>query len=348
VSGCDLLLALSGGAGLGLGHVMRGAALAEVARERGLSLRVALAGDACAAAALARELPGVPLTPWGSPQDLLGARWVAFDTRREIAPDLAAVRRAGGRSLVLDRLDCRDAADLTVLPALHAPRVEHPRVLQGARYLVLCAALRAQGAAPDGEPRRGLLVSLGGADPLGLTGRLAGALTRALARAAAPGPTPEVSGVLGPAFPRRAELGAELSRLGWRVYEAPSRRELLALARGSWGAVVGFGTSVYDLAFLGVPMLYLTHHEADAEDAERLSARGIGAPGGEGPRFDPERFERALARTLLDPAWRERAAGRGRSLVGDGRGAHRILDSLEAAARPGAAPERASELRGSP
>ncbi len=344
MSGCDLVLALSGGAGLGLGHVMRGAAIAEAAQGRGLAVRVALWGDACAAEALRAELPGVAQAPWRSARDLLGAPWVAFDTRREIALDLAAVRRAGGRSLVLDRLGYEDAADLSVLPALHAPPREHPRVLQGAPWLVLSSALRALAGPVPEPPGRRLLVSLGGADPLGLTGLLAAPLSRGLARW--PGPPPEVHAVLGPGFRQRARLGARLARAGWRVHEAPSRRELLALARGSLGAVLGFGTSVYDLAFLGVPMLYLTHHAADREDAERLAGLGIGALAGEGPTFDAQRFEAALAGTLGHPGWRERAARRGRVLLGDGRGADRILDALQAAAP--AAAGRAPALRGAP
>jgi spore coat polysaccharide biosynthesis predicted glycosyltransferase SpsG len=329
VIACDLALAVSGGTGLGLGHLMRAAALAESARERGLAVRVAIDGDQRAAEALRAELPGVELGRWRDAGDLRGARWVAFDTRREIAAELAAVRRAGSRALVLDRLDFLDAADLTVVPALHAPPLAHPRLRMGAPWLVVGSAVRELRAAPAAPPRRALLVSLGGADPLGLTARLAAPLARVAARWPGPAAPPEIHCALGPAFARRAALAAELAALGWRVHDAPPRRALLSLARGALGAVVGFGTSVYDLAFLGVPMVYLTHHAGDRPDAERLAALGIGALAAEGPAFDPPAFERAVAATLPDAGWRARASARGLALAGDGLGTRRILDLLE-------------------
>ncbi len=134
--------------------------------------------------------------------------------------------------------------------------------------------------------------------------------------------------MLGPAFRDRAQLASSLRGKGWQVHEAPSRSDLAGLMNRSLFCVTGFGTTVYDLAYLGVPMIYLTHHRSDTEDASRLSTQGIGTLGADGSAFDGTKFRGVLSRTLLDPSWRARSSARGRELLGDGKGGDRILDAL--------------------
>lgn len=317
----DLLLVASGGAGVGLGHVMRSAEIAREARSRGLRCAVALRGDAAAREALAKALPGLDAGDWHGPTDVAGrAPWTVFDTRDALDAELGAVARAGGRSVVLDRTDHRDGATWTVLPVLHADGPHHPRVLAGAPWCIVPEAVRRAAPPPD-DTRDVLLVTLGGADPRGLTERVAAPLAEALG----PGHG-AVCAVVGPAFARRAERAHALAELGFRVLEAPGRDEMVAWMRRAWGAVVGFGTAVLELGFLGVPMVHVAHHGEDAAGAVRLAARGVGASAGFGGALEPAAFGALLRRTLLDPAWRRDAAQRGREQVGQGRGAAHLID----------------------
>ena len=325
-----LRFAVSGGSGVGLGHVMRCAAIAADARARGLRVTFALDGDEHAEEALRGEIPGAHVEAWKEARDLARPTdWVVFDSRRDLIPHLRAARRASARTAVLDRLDYLEEADVSVLPVLHAAPSDHPRVMQGARYCVTAPAVRDLDPTPYRVATRNVvLVTLGGADPLALTARVTPEVARCLSTWPENEPRRELHCVIGPAFRDRAQLARTLRGQHWHVHEAPSRSELAEMMNRSLFCVVGFGTTVYDLAYMGVPMVYVTHHRSDTEDACRLSEQGIGMLGANGSSFDAVEFRGVLARTLLDPDWRVRSSARGRELLRDGNGGGRILDEL--------------------
>src|SRR6185437_15449970 len=96
---------VSGGAGVGLGHVMRVAALADEARRHGHGVTVVVRGDSAARAALAAELPGAAIEQWQKPEDAVSqASAVVIDSPDDIAAELTSARQRGVRSLVLDRI----------------------------------------------------------------------------------------------------------------------------------------------------------------------------------------------------------------------------------------------------
>lgn len=326
IGAVDLLLAAEGGAEHGLGHVMRCAALAIEARNRGLRIAIALRGDAAARDVLASESLAAAVRPWTSRLFPPGvaASAVVFDARGAIAPALHEAAASGARTLVLDRLDLQDVADWTVLPGVHGAPVRHPRVRQGASWCVIAPELRSVRRAAFELDRHRALVTLGGADPRCLTARVADELAAALG----PDGASRVDVVLGAAFRDVGLVARQLAERGFVPHLAPTRRRLAALAGRAAFAVCGFGTTVYELAFLGVPMLYLTHREADVEDARRLEGLGIGRFAGCAAGFAPERLREALDAAALAPAWRRASAARGRALLDEGGGAARILDLL--------------------
>lgn len=329
----DVRFVVSGGSEIGLGHVMRCATIATEARARGLRVGFALRGDERAACALAHDLPGIELADWHDAAAVVrDTRALVFDTRDAIGDELALARATGVRSLVLDRTDHFDAADWSVLPVLHAPRIVHPRVRQGGRWCVLSPAFRGLGVPPYPGERDGVLVTLGGADPLDLTSRIAAELREILCEPAAPASL-RADFVIGAAFAERPRLEQELRAQGWRVHAPLSRRAMCALMSRARFALVGFGTTLCELAFMGVPALTLTHHESDLPDAARLEALGIARSAGFGGAFDPARFRDALRSSLFDSDWCRRASTRGRTLLGDGAGAGRIVDLLVAPQR---------------
>jgi spore coat polysaccharide biosynthesis predicted glycosyltransferase SpsG len=324
VSHPDLRCVVSGGPAEGLGHAMRAAALAAEARRRGLGVAFAVAGDA-ARAAVARELPGVPIEAWtGAAPPAPVARWSVFDTTQPLAAALDAVRKQRGRTLVLDRVDQLEACDLCVLPVAHAAPLSHPRLLQGAEYCVLAPLFRAAPVPDHPGTRDLLLVTLGGADPRGLTPAVCAAAERAGLLAGG------LSGhcVVGPAFTGAPGLAQALCERGWSVHSGVSREAMRELMARAQGAVAGFGTTLYELAWMGVPCVFLTHHARDVADAARLEARGFGASAGFGGELEAGPLCALLARTLGDAAWRARASAAGRARLGDGDGAGRILEAM--------------------
>jgi len=322
---------VSGGAGLGLGHVMRTAVLAAEARRQGHGITLVVRGDASAHAALAAELPGAPVESWREPDSAVSTgSAVLIDSPEDIGAELIMARQRGMRSLVLDRTDHLDTADATVLPILHGPSINHPRLFQGAEFVSIAPAVRAADTAPYPGDRSIALITAGGADPLGMTMPLTEALTALLRDR--PG-APVVHVVVGPAFAGSDSLARRLAQHSAAIHRALPRAALAALMARSRFALTGFGTSVYDLAVLGTPVVYWTHRTADLEAAARLEARGIGASGGNGSKLSFETIATTMRDTVLRDDWCLDASVRARALVGPGDGARAVLRLLAGESR---------------
>ena len=312
-----------------MGHLMRCAEILGEAHARGWRVGLALDGDEAARDVLDRTLPGLVPSPWSSPASVAGrARWTLFDTRSPCAPSIAAVAEAGGRTVVLDRTDVVDEATFTVLPILHAEPLDHPRVRTGGPWCIVSETVRAGGRAEPEAERDALLVTFGGADPLGLTAPWSHAVADVLDGWRG-GPPPTLHVVIGPAFEAPERVAEAIRPLGAVIHHGPTHAELAALMRRSHGALVGFGTAVYELAWLGVPMVYVTHHADDRPHAGRLADLGVGGSGGFGSDLDAAAFGARLGTTLFDPDWRAATSASGQRQLGDGHGSARLLDLLE-------------------
>ncbi len=321
----DLRFVTSGGAAEGIGHLARCAEIAREARARGLRVELAVRGDT----SVRSVLGDLPVVDWTAPSRLAAdTRWLAFDTKQPIDSELRRARRAGTRSLVLDRLDHLERADWTVIPALHAPPLQHPRLSAGASWVPLPPPLRRPQLPPYPGTRDALVVSLGGSDPRSLTAPVCRAVDEALDRTPPPEGWPTRHVLLGPAIADRDALAAQLLGRGWTVHPRLEPQALGALLARSRGAVVAFGTTILQLAHLGVPTVYVTHRAEDVPDAVRLEAIGVGRLGADGGFFARDELVGALRKSLFDAEWCLRASSRGRALAGDGRGAARLVDRL--------------------
>jgi len=317
---------VSGGAGLGLGHVMRTAVLAAEARRQGHGVTLVVRGDAAAHAALAAEVPGAPIESWGEAAAAVSTSGaIIIDSPEEIGAELGLARQRGVRSVVLDRTDHLDHADATVLPILHGPSIQHPRLFQGAEFVAIAPAVRAADTVAYPDDRSIALITAGGADPVGLTAPLAEALTTVLQDRAG---APAIHVVVGPAFASADALARQLAHSHVYVHRALPRAGLAALMARSRFALTGFGTTIYDLAVLGTPAVYWTHRPTDLEAARRLEARGIGACGGDGTRLTPAAVTAVLAETVLRDGWCVECSARGRALVAPADGARAVLRLL--------------------
>jgi spore coat polysaccharide biosynthesis predicted glycosyltransferase SpsG len=344
----DLKLCVTGGRAHGLGHVFRTTAIAQEAIDAGLRVAYALDGDEDARRLVVAELPTAQVESWCPQSSSVGesAKWFLFDTKRPIAKSLSRVRSLGAKSLVLDRLDHADHADLTIIPALHQAPYLHPRVRQGSQFCVLSHHFLDR-SPPQPETTPYLLLSLGGADPGKISTRVAQDLAHCLELRGGLLNQIEVRFVVGPAFGERPKLEAQIDRYGWRVERAPSRAAFAQLLHGATLAVLGFGISIYEAAYLGVPAIYITHHAEDIAGARRMESFGLGRFGASLHSYESARVRAALGFALNDARWRGRASQRGREVMGTGRGAHRILSELELASELPSGAARKNQSAGS-
>jgi spore coat polysaccharide biosynthesis predicted glycosyltransferase SpsG len=289
-----ILLHAEGDARTGLGHLVRMVAVAgELAGEHSVHLAsasphlhavVSELSPWSAAAFSLHELPPSDVMPWDRGEALsadLAALVGTLDAALLVSDGKASygtrafegVRGAGkARVVLVDNVHAaRDCFDVLVLPTCHADpaivaAVGEARVRTGPAWTFLHPAVKALRDAPRGE-RRGVFVSMGGADPNGLTLR---ALEHLLAQSSEP-----IVAVVGPANRHRASiqaLAAEAPRVRL-VSGSPASQEALA---SSNHALCAFGITAYEAIALGVPLVVVPHDERVDGDMERFAAAFAG------------------------------------------------------------------------
>jgi spore coat polysaccharide biosynthesis predicted glycosyltransferase SpsG/RimJ/RimL family protein N-acetyltransferase len=324
----------------GLGHLMRVLAVAEEAVARGWAVRIAGDLDDAALARIPRAVPTavaehVPLGEAGSSLRRLVGAWrpsvLHLDT---YWLDEAAVPAGPLVSNVQDAPFGVRPADLVIDPNLGAEsRLAAPGPgrfhLVGTSAMLVRRQVRDASRAARPERGRGVLVVLGGTDPHRLTTRV----VEALARLREP---PELTVVTPPdQLPelQRLAAGSRGIRLTGFLDDLPAEAAAHDLV------VSAAGTSVWDLAHLGVPTAIVAVTENQrAGYAAAVAAgitRGLGLP----PHSDLDEQVAGLAPLLADRATLARQAERGRALV-DGLGTWRVVSAWEQLAGPGPIPER--------
>ena len=333
-------LVVEGGPRIGFGHLMRSGAIAAEAIRRGLAVRAFLRGDSSARTKLAEASGCREILDWEAwPSDPLGSLML-IDLPGDKTPWLERAAERGIPAVVLDDARARGRAALTICPALHEVPVEAPDLVAGPRYTVLSRGHLETPRVPL-DDRDELLLSLGGADPHRATFRVAPLIERLLDEEAVAPRIRTRHAVLGPGFPDPdGGAGATLDKGGWQVHHALPIEAMAQRMARSRIAVIGFGTSLGELAWLGTPHLSITHHEHDDAHARRLEACGIGMHLGFAPRLDPAYVTCRLRTALADDAWQSTSAELALAALEDGRGSSRIVERL-AGLLPSPASDRA-------
>jgi spore coat polysaccharide biosynthesis predicted glycosyltransferase SpsG len=197
----------------------------------------------------------------------------------------------------------------------------HTRFLLGPRFIPLRAEFAEAPVRTTSEVRR-LLVTVGGADPTGVTGRLLGSVARALPGAA-------IDVVIGPLTRRIPDIG---SSPAVALHEDP--KDMRALMLGADLAISGGGQTLYELAATATPAVGLRLADNQTLNLTNLQAEGTLLWAGDVSDDDVEaRLASALTAVAGSRARREEMGRRGRALV-DGGGAVRVAGAIldEAAA----------------
>ncbi len=330
----DVDFILAGGATHGLGHVMRCAALASAARRRGWASRAYLDGDRTAGdrwrIATGQRRPEA-WSDW-SAEDAACVTFV--DHPGDKGRWLSRLSQSGTRIVVLDDARFRSLADLTICPALHhlPTDISHEktdsRMLFGPRFAILAEIHLVTPSRPH-STRNKLLLSLGGADPHQLTPRVAPILASVLNDSEVLHGIRTRHVVLGPAFADPDRLARKFEDSDWQIHRALDGLAMARLMAESKLAVMGFGTSLSELAWHGTPFLSITHHASDDPLARSLERQGIGVHLGSASSLNLEVVASRFRRALEDDAWQRTSAEAAQRALEDGLGVERILDRIE-------------------
>ncbi|HOG16796.1 MAG TPA: UDP-2,4-diacetamido-2,4,6-trideoxy-beta-L-altropyranose hydrolase [Syntrophales bacterium] len=341
--GGTLLIRADGNERIGTGHVMRCIALAQAWRElagdvffafgsassamegrlasggmKAAVLNAATGGntDARKTAALGREI---------------GASWVAVDGYAFGAAYVAAVRSGGLPVAQIDDngVAGRYEAEIVINANLYAREDLYPttgrrtRLLLGSRFAMIRREFlerKADRKRVRAEAGR-ILVTMGGADPLGLGPTTIRAL-RGLATAGV-----EVRTVVGPASPDEARCREEMRAASLRGEVIPAAENMAEHMAWADVAVAAAGSTCWEMACLGLPALLVVAADNQAPIAASLHEAGIALNLGRPDRTLASRIAAAAEGLLNDAAARREMRRRGRKLI-DGRGAERIVRTL--------------------
>jgi spore coat polysaccharide biosynthesis protein SpsF len=316
------LICCQGGKNAGLGHVRRSLSLARALRDtQGLGVTFAASSEIAGMISAA----GFAVRSGASPAALAGERkfdLAIADVKDSLSRgDVAALAAAIPVVAVID-----DGSDRR-LAATHA---YYPPVPQAYALSWDESACQARigwewcvlGLDPTHIVRRReeghIVVSMGGADPLGLTDAALEALKLV--------PPPfQADFVIGPAFASPKTLASHIEAAGPAFHARRYESDLASLFARCELALVAFGVTAYELAALGVPALYVPISEDHVRSASAFAAAGMGEalP----LNVAPQQFAQKIMQLLADGPRLSAMAAAGRRHV-DGNGAANIAANL--------------------
>lgn len=321
------------GAGAGLGHVKRSAALGSALTALGARVRFLVAGDAERLAATGMRLPPLEVIQWTRSPELaleavLRARpdVVVVDAYAAADRLLRELRAAGAIVAAIDDLGDRELAIDVVVNRARAGYAEIPgrRLLLGPQFALLDAGFA---ELPDRAIRPAasrVLVTLGGEEAADALAEAVAAVGRAL-------PEASVDVVVGP-FAHSAPAGSVRVTVHRGL---PTLRGLLLEADL---AVTAAGMTMYECLAAGTPAVVRLQADNQKPAFDELKGNRLIVPS------EPD-LAAAIRRVAGDAALRADLSARGRAAV-DGRGAFRVATELIRMTAP-AAPSgsRAGGLR---
>jgi UDP-2,4-diacetamido-2,4,6-trideoxy-beta-L-altropyranose hydrolase len=323
---------------IGSGHLMRSLALAQAWQDS--------RGAVCL---VARLLPGTLERRWreenievrqftGAGDDArqtaelareIGADWVVLDGY-QFGPEFQrAIKNAGLMLLVVDD-DGRSrdyVADLILNQAPYAVQDLYPRrgssteLLLGTRYALLRREF-IQARPPDREcppSARRMLVTLGGGDPDNCT--------RTILEAIAVIEKLTTIVVVGPSNPRAAELEQLARRAGGRITVQRNPPDMSQLMTWADLAISAAGSTCWELAFMGLPMLLVVLANNQLPGATSLNKLGVARNLGWHCELSVDKVRAAIMQVIDDPTLRASMSRKGLQLI-DGRGASRAVTEM--------------------
>jgi spore coat polysaccharide biosynthesis protein SpsF len=247
------------------------------------------------------------------------------DMKTDVSEEIRSWKKFDTRVILMDNLTpAHELADLTVLPVPYAhPSASHSgekRIVSGREWIPVAARFAQERLRlPAFGERNSVLVTMGGADPNRLTLKVMSAL------ATVKGVSIKV--VLGFAMKFKEEARRLGKLLGPQSEIIENTDHIELLMREAGLAITAVGTTIYELAALGVPTVILSNYTADRADEVALGMLGWIVPLGYHLNVSELEIERTVRTLWKDAGKRESMSSAALSTI-DGNGAERIAREL--------------------
>lgn len=250
---------------------------------------------------------------------------VIFDTKRDITALIQSIKPLGHKSILLDNITpARLVADIVIYPsALFDNQLNQPdsagHVYGGAQYVIADETyLKARGKcqALKHQPPYHILVTMGGSDPRQLTYQVANSLLRL--------PQPiDIKVVIGPAFTPDPRWGNMEQGNEAKLSFIRGQNNLSSLMADSHVAITSMGTTLDELATVGVPAIVIANYDEDRRDLELYKKLGMNLPLGFYRDITPLQIQNAASQLLQDATTWQSMRSKGWQLI-DGSGSKRV------------------------
>lgn len=321
-----VLIHANAGHDYGMGHLMRSIAIAQEAIARGWA--VTFGGDIHKKGLqLIRQLaPSVDVHQLGREQQSKQLKTLLSNNQPDVvhldtyAPHLDELRGEGFLlSNVQDGSFGARPADVAIDPNLGATaaHIQSPIALLGSSFALIREQVRKWRRPPHLTQIQRLLVVMGGTDPFGATPAILRALDQLPDRLSITAISPESL---------RQDLKVVATNSRHHITQIPFADDLPALIATHDLVISAAGTSVWDIACLGIPMalVWLVDNQRQGYDA--AIGAGIAHPLGRVNPTDLESGLTHLAASFANTAQIQEMAQRGFHSI-DGKGSQRVLEA---------------------
>jgi spore coat polysaccharide biosynthesis predicted glycosyltransferase SpsG len=251
-----------------------------------------------------------------------------IDTKKPVSGPLNMLRSLGSRTVLLDNVtEARMHADIVIYPsAVFENSLDwsgfRGKIYFGASYVPIADSFikaKTERKEPTDTLRKSILVTMGGSDPNRLTYRVVSALLGSKE-------SMKINVVLGPAFPHDERLDA-IERQGYdNIKFIRNCSDLSGIMAESHIAITALGTTLYELAYMGVPAIIISNYREDESDMRAFRKLGTALSLGYHEDVSADAIRTATEGIIADGNIREKMS---RYAVIDGQGADRIVSIIE-------------------
>ena len=301
----------------GMGHLRRCLAIASQVKTDKKNVLFIIKGDSTAFDLLASlKFKAIPYSFVSIKK--IQTKYAVIDQKEDVSDDIKALRSNGAKICLLDNMTrARLIADVVIYPVSHLYNGlnwngSKVRIYSGAKYFPLNKEfIKTKRAAHSVFT---ILVLMGGADPFNVTSKVTSALKTIK--------TPYKALILiGPAFNKQSI--AEDKR--FKLVRAPKNVAVLMAITDL--AITAFGTSLYELASMGVPAAIIHNFKGDADDVRNFTQLGTAVSFGHFNKVNATSIAKQIISLMNNHEFLLKLSRNGKELV-DGKGAQRIVNIL--------------------